>query len=392
MKNTRTFGAREVAALRAKEFAWTASDAAIFLNNASTGPYPQRTLEAVDAFNRLRAVPHRIGQELQFATLARSRELVASLIGASPGEIALAVNTSFGITLAAMALPLDRGDVVLGVQQEFPANVYPWMDLANRRGVEYRLLPLHDGVPSQEELIACLDDDRVRAVAISWVEFASGYRFDLAAVGKACRERGIFFVVDGIQGLGPLTLDVRECPVDIFACGAQKWLLSPWGSGFVYVRRELIQRLPPPVVSWMSVRDSDDFTRLVDYDLTWRDDARRFELITLPYQDFAGMNASLELMAEIGPRAIEAYVAGLADVVVEWASDRKDVALVTPSDSSHRAGIVAVRPRDPQGASQRLTAAKVIHSLREGAIRFSPHFYNTREEVSRALEVLAGRS
>ncbi|HTR77962.1 MAG TPA: aminotransferase class V-fold PLP-dependent enzyme [Gemmatimonadaceae bacterium] len=378
----------DVAAVRAAEFAAVCSEGAIFLNNASTGPYPKRTVQTLEAFTRLRAAPHLIGQDLQFATLTRSRELAASLIGASSDEIALATNTSFGITLAAMALPLAAGDVVLGAQQEFPANVYPWMDLARRRGVEYRLLPLHDGVPSQEELIAALDNDRVRVVAISWVEFASGYRFDLAAVGRACRERGIFLIVDGIQGLGAATLDVRACHVDVFACGAQKWLLSPWGSGFVYVRRELIQALDPPVVSWMSVRGSDDFTRLVDYDLTWRDDARRFELVTLPYQDFAGMNASLELIFELGPAAIEAYVGGLADIAVDWALSRDDVVLVTPSDPRHRAGIVSVCPKDPLAASRRLAQARVSHSLREGAIRLSPHFHNTAEEMALALTIL----
>ena len=378
----------DVGALRAREFPWAARGEAIYLNNASTGPLPQRALDAQAAFNAARAAPFRMTEEMQFGTLARSRDLVARLIGATPETIALAVNTSFGINLAAFALPLRPGDVVLGPDLEFPANVYPWMTLAQRRGVAYRRLRTEGGLCDEAGLHRELEDPAVRAVAISWVGFATGYRADLAAIGRACRARGAYLIVDAIQGLGACTLDVASCHVDILACGAQKWLLSPWGTGFVYVRRELIAELEPNVVSWMAVRDSDDFTRLLNYDLTWRDNARRFEQITLPYQDFAGMNASLELLHELGPGDVARHVEGLVDLVVAWAADRSDVALVTPTARHRRAGIAALRPRDPEAASRRLRDAGVTHALREGAIRLSPHCYNTREEVERALSAL----
>jgi len=177
--------------------------------------------------------------------------------------------------------------------------------------------------------------------------------------------------------------------VDILACGAQKWLLSPWGSGFVYVRRELVSTLEPHDVSWMAVKGSDDFSRLSEYDLTWRDDARRYEFITLPYQDFGGMTASLELIHSVGPDDIAARTLQLADRIVDWACDRDDIELVTPGAAAKRAGIVSVRPRDAKAASDRLKAARVAHSLREGAIRLSPYFYNTLDEVERALAIIA---
>jgi cysteine desulfurase/selenocysteine lyase len=378
----------DVEALRAREFPWAARGEAIYLNNASTGPLPQRTLDALATFNRARAEPFRMTEEMQFGTLARSRDLAARLIGATPETIALAVNTSFGINLAAFALPLRAGDVVLAPDLEFPANVYPWMALAERRGVTYRRLPARDGLLDEEAVLRELDHRAVKAVAISWVGFATGYRVDLEAIGRACRARGAYLIVDAIQGLGPCTLDVDACQVDILACGAQKWLLSPWGSGFVYVREELVRRLEPNVVSWMAVQDSDDFSRLLDYDLTWRASARRFEQITLPYQDFAGFNASLELLHELGPAAVARYVTGLADLIVAWAAERRDVALITPPAPDRRAGIVALRPFDPEAASRRLREAGVTHALREGAIRLSPHCYNTREEVERTLAVL----
>lgn len=379
-------------ALRRLEFPWAAAGESIYLNNASTGPLPRRTTAAVESFTRLRAEPFRMTDTVQFGTLERARELTARLVGASAGEIALMVNTSYGINLAARALPLAAGDVVLGFDREFPANVYPWMALQRRAGVELRLVPCGDDrLPDEEALMREIErDPRVKAVSVSWVSFATGYRVDLARIGAACRERGIYFVVDAIQGIGGATLDLARLDVDVLACGAQKWLLSPWGTGFVYVRSELLSRLEPSSVGWMSVRGSDDFSRLVDYDFTFREDARRFEVITLPFQDFAGYDASLELLLELGPAAVESHVAGLADRVVRWADSRRDVRLVTPRDRERRAGIVSLAPRHPAAASARLTRAGVAHSLREGAIRLSPHCYNTAAEVDAALEVLEG--
>ena len=379
----------DVDALRAREFPWAAADEAIYLNHASTGPLPQRTLDATADFNGLRAALHRLPDTLQFEVLDRSRTLIAALIGADTGEIALATNTGFGINLAAFALPVSPGDVVVTPDLEFPANMYPWMQAAVRRGLDHRRVPAPGGVIDTESLIAALEAPRVRILSVSWVGFAFGSCVDLAALGAACRERGIYFVVDAIQGLGPLTLDVSKLHIDILACGAQKWLLSPWGSGFVYVRRGLVQQLEPHDVSWLGVRGSDDFTRLIDYDLTWREDARRFEFITLPFQDFVGMNASLALIHELGPAAVSAHVCGLADQIVQWTAHRDDVRLVTPAAPERRAGIISVRPPDPEGTSRRLREARVWHSLREGAIRLSPHAYNTSAEVDYALSIIA---
>jgi selenocysteine lyase/cysteine desulfurase len=377
----------DVEQLRKEEFPWAAAGESIYLNTASTGPLPRRAVRAVAEFTERRAAPHRLSDELQFATLARSRELVAKLIRAKPGEISLATNTTFGVNVAATSLPLKKGDVVLGVAHEFPANIYPWMSAAKLRGFEFRLLPVHKGIPSQQQLLDEIAKPGVKVVAISWVEFASGYTFDLAAVGRACRKHGVTFFVDAIQGLGPRTLDVNECCIDILSCGAQKWLLSPWGTGFLFVRGDLIRSLEPVFPSWMGVRGSDDFSRLVEYDMTWRDDARRFEFITLPFQEFAGLNASLDLFFQLGPDAIARYTESLATHVVDWAKAR-GIETVTPPDKTHRAGIVALRVPNGAAASARLRENLVIHSFREGAIRLAPYFFNTESEIGRALSLL----
>lgn len=379
----------DLSTLRRTEFPWTERGDSIYLNSASTGPLPQRTRDAVHAALEMRADPSRFPDALIFSTFATARERAARLIHASPREIALCTNTSYGVNLAAFALPLGPGDVVIAPANEFPANVYPWMAAAERRGFVYRQLPPDAGDSTSEAaLFEAVQDESVRAVALSWVGFSSGQRYDLAAIGAACRDHDAFFVVDAIQGLGAMELDAHACGIDILACGAQKWLLSPWGTGFVYVCEPLIESLEPHVVGWTAERQSEDFSRLLDYDLTWRDDARRFESLTLPAHDFIGFNASLELLLEVGVAEVERHVASLVDAMVQWAGVRKEVALATPRDAARRAGIVSLRLPDAVKASRRLHDAGVAHSLREGLVRLSPHLFNTPEEIERALSVL----
>jgi selenocysteine lyase/cysteine desulfurase len=296
------------------------------------------------------------------------------------------VNTSAGINLAAWAFPLGPGDVVVIPDLEFPANVYPWMAAAEARGFELRRVPARDGLLDEEALLRALDSPGVRVLALSWVGFSTGVVADLEAFGSACRARGIRFVVDAIQGLGPLTLDVGRTPIDLLACGGQKWLLSPWGSGFTYVSRSLVRELAPQPVSWMGVQGSDDFSRLLDYDMTWRDDARRFEQITLPFQDFAGMAASLTLLHELGPAAVSAHIHACASALLDGAAALR-IPLVTPR--TRHAGIASFRPSDAAAASARLDAARVAHSVREGTIRLAPHCYTSDADIQIALQALS---
>ena len=376
----------DTAALRRDEFPW--ADETMYLNHASIGPLPERTRLALDAFNRRRAMPFQLPDRDLFATLTESRRLVAGLIGATPEEIALTVNTSFGLGVVARALPLRAGDVVLVSDREFPANVYPWLRL-RETGVEVELVPTAaSGWPDEARLLERLEDPRVRALAVSLVQFSNGYQVDLAALSAATRRTGTYLVVDAIQAVGQLPVDLRRTPVDVLACGGQKWLLSPWGSGFVYVRRDLIRELSPPVTGWMAFEGTDDFTRLTSYSDTLRADARRFELITLPYQDFAGFNASLGLVLELGVERIQAHLQELHAPVLAWAS-RTGTAIASPT-GRHGSGILCLAPADVGGAYRRLKAARIICSLREGAIRLSPHGYNTVEEMERLVAVLEG--
>lgn len=373
--------------LRREEFPWAATGEAIYLNAASTGPLPERTLRAQQEYSRKRAAPHRLSHEEQFAVLDDARARITSLIGAEPGSVALSVNTGAGINLAAWGLPLGRGDVVVIPDLEFPANMYPWMAASRERGFTLHTVPARDGLLDEEALLAAIDGKGVRLAALSWVGFATGFVADLDRIGAACRARGVMLVVDGMQGVGALHVDVQRLQIDLLACGGQKWLLSPWGSGFTYVRPEILETIVPQPVSWMGVRGSDDFSALVDYDLTWRDGARRFEQITVPFQDFAGMAASLGLLQELGMDAVAAHVAERVEQLSAGA-EHAGVEVVTPP--GRRAGIVTVRPRDVSAAASRLRDARVIHSVRERTIRLSPHCYTTSDEIRVALDALAG--
>ncbi len=376
----------DVARLRREEFPLLDATGDVYMNAASTGPSPVRSVAAQTDFVRRRAMPHRVGFDDQFGTLTRCRELVASLINADASEIALATNTGTGINLAAWGLPLGRGDVVVVPDAEFPANMYPWLGAAAARGFELRVVPLRNGLLDEEALLGAVQSPGVRVLSVSWVGFSNGCVANLDRLGEACRARNIIFVVDGIQGLGPLTLDVKRTPVDLFACGAQKWLLSPWGSGFTYVRREIIEMLTPQPVSWMAVRGSDDFSRLIAYDLTWRDDARRFEQVTMPYQDFAGMAASLELIHALGAANVSAHATKCAHALLVGARER---GLTCMTDPANHAGTAAIRPQNAAEASARLDAAKVVHSVREETIRLAPYLYTSDSDVEITLAALA---
>jgi selenocysteine lyase/cysteine desulfurase len=371
--------------LRDTEFPWTA--ATTYLNNASIGPIPERTRLALEAFNARRTAPHLLPDRELMASLADAREAAARLIGADAAEIALTTNTTTGVNVAARALPLERGDVVVVSDREFPANVYPWLAL-RELGIETELVDTTEtGFPDEDYLVERVADPRVRVLAVSFVQFANGFRADLARLSHECRRHDTWLVVDAIQGLGAAALDVRETPVDVLTTGGQKWLLSPWGTGFCYVRRPLIEKMSPNHVGWMAYEGTDDFTNLVDYSDTLRADARRFEVGTIPFQDHVGLTTSLSLLAEIGVATIAAHVRSLHEPILAWARGR-DVRIVSPTDDAHRSAILCIAPPDARDAHRRLKAAGVVCALREGAIRLSPHCYNTVEEMERVVEVL----
>ena len=303
----------DVATLRSEEFPDLSGG---YLNAASHTPIPARTRRAVDEFHALRADPRALGEAELVEPLTRARAAAARLINADPGEIALGWNTSFGVNLAALSLPLRSDCTIVVSDREFPTNVYPWMATP---GARLELVPTDErGCPDEMRLLERLDRGDVGVFALSSVQFSTGYRADLERFGRVCRERDIFFVVDAIQSLGQIPMDVEAAQIDVLATGGQKWLCAPFGTGFAYVRRDLVERMAPVLVGWTGMTASADLGALTEYRWGLRGDARRFEVATLPFHDFAGFAASLELLEEVGIENVARHTALLLDPVVDW--------------------------------------------------------------------------
>ena len=382
-----SLGESAVRQLRQSEFPWTADT--VYINNAATGPLPERTRRVLDDITDRRMAPFLMDELDMSALLDETRQAVARLINADAGEIGLTTNTGHGINVAAQSLPLEPGDRVVLPDGEFPTNVYPWL-LLKRRGIDVELVPRTDqGWPDEDALIESLNRGGARVLAISLIQFSTGYKADIERLGEACRAAGCFFVVDGIQGIGNTPFDVRSTPVDVLACGGQKWLLSPWGSGFVYVRRELLETMIPPVVGWMAFEGTDDHTSLTDYSSALHNDGRRFELVTLPYQDLLAMKESICLLLELGVDRIAEWLCEVRQPLMDAVCGGR-LQLASPAGDSHESAISCVMTGDSQFSYQRLCDERVVCSFREGAIRLAPHCYNLPEEMERVVQVLLG--
>jgi selenocysteine lyase/cysteine desulfurase len=314
------------------------------------------------------------------------RRLAARLLNADPLDIAFVKNTSEGVGIVAEGFPWRPGDNVVTAAEEYPANIYPWLNLASR-GVELRTIASRDGRIAIDDLRAALDQ-RTRLVSLSFVEFASGFRNDLDAVGSLCRERGIYFFVDAIQGLGVFPLDVRETPADFLSADGHKCLLGPEGAGIFYIRRELVDLLRPVGVGWNSVVGSRDFSRI---DFTLKPHAGRWESGSLNVAGITALGASLELLLGIGIGAIAERVLELTDYLCEQAQ-RAGLRVFSSRLPAEKSSIVSLL--SPQDEARKVVRhcreQGVVINQRAGRLRVSPHCYNTPAELDRLLELLRG--
>jgi selenocysteine lyase/cysteine desulfurase len=356
-----------------------------FLSHAAISPLNRRAAEAVR--KHLEQVTHEPFEHYFgdiIALFQDTRERLAALVNAAgPEEIALMPNTATGLNTVAASLPLQPGDNVLILDGDYPANVYPWMNLAYR-GVLTKVVPQREGGLDLEVLEQRIDG-RTRVIALSTVMFATGFRNDVEAVGQICHERDISFVVDGIQSLGAFPLDVQTCHIDFLASGSQKWLLSAPGSGFLYCRGERIDELEPGAyVGAASVVDSMNY---LDYNLTYPPGAERFHLGTPNILGTVALHATLELLQEVGISRIGEHILTLIDVLINDLHER-GYELAASTRPEHRSGIVVARTPDAEAVCKRLSEQGVVVTSRGGGVRIAPHFYNTREEVLRVGELL----
>lgn len=360
-----------------------------YLDHASLAPLPRRVSAAIA---RLLAQRSRRGSlclpgwvELVEAVRARA----AAFIGARPEEVAFVKNTTEGVLLAAESIPWQPGDNVVAVRGEFPANVYPWLAL-ERRGVEVRRVPARpDGRVPVGDLLARVDG-RTRVLAVSHVQFSTGFAADLAALGRACADAGVFLFVDAAQSLGALRVDVRAAGIAFLAANSGKWLLGPGGVGVFFCAASALDRLVPVNIGWRSVRHPGDAR---DIRLDLRPGAARFEEGSWNLPGIAGLGAALRLLSEVGMERVEARVLALTDRLTAGLA-RLGCEILSPRGPGEGSGIVAFRvPGRAAGAVvEALRARGVVVSLCGDAVRVSPHFYNLEEEIDRLLEVVAQRA
>ncbi len=310
------------------------------------------------------------------------RRDIAQMINADPHQIAFIVNTSEGFNHLVHGLDWQRGDEILVPDCEFPSNVYPFKNL-ERKGVIVKLIPTQEGkVPI--EAIAALITSRTRLLSISFVEFLSGFRNDLKAIGALCRTHDIIFSVDGIQGVGAVSMDVREFQIDFLSNGGHKWLMGPMGAGFMYISSRLFSKLRPAFTGWLAVNNAWDF---FDYQLDFLPDARRYEYGTANFLGIVGLSESVKLLREIGTVPIEKKILHLGERLVDGLEEL-GLQLVNTKDKKHWAGIFTFKARKTEQLWEYLKKHHVICSVRNGLLRISPHFYNTMEEIETTISLI----
>jgi selenocysteine lyase/cysteine desulfurase len=358
----------------------------IHMNHAGVSPMSQPARAAIEqVVEAMMNRPYRDHWAQDEAD--RVRGLVARLINAPDASIALTRSTAHGLSLLAQGLAWEKGDNVVGATGEYPANAYPWMNLA-RRGVEFRQAPAPEGRITPESVMD-LVDARTKLVAVSHVEFWNGYRVDIDAIGAECRRRGVVFAVDVMQSAGALKLDLERLPVDFCAAGAGKWLMGPPGIGFCFCSGPLLERLQPVIVGVGSVAAPDQY---FEYDLTPAQGARRFEESVVSLLDTVAFGAALDVLLKVGPDVIETRVLSLAQKLAAGvAAAGYEIIEPWPRTREESSGIVSFRSAAVPAPSllRDLTAARVIARTHRDFVRLSPHFYNTEQEVERVLEILA---
>jgi selenocysteine lyase/cysteine desulfurase len=371
-------------ARRRREF--PVCESKVFLAHAGVSPLPRRVAEAMKEYVEAAS---RDNQEnvLSDEVIGETRALAAGLINARREEIAFVGSTSMGLAMVGAGLPWERGDQVVCYRDDYPANVYPWMDLA-RRGVDVKFVE-----PRGFGNITLDDVERVvthktRLVSLASVHFQSGWRLDVNRIGKFLRERGILFCLDAIQSLGALRTSVEF--VDFAAADAHKWLLGPLGTAILYVRKEHYDRFHPPLVGWHSA-SSPNF--IAQESLVFKPDARRYEPGSLNLAGIIGLRAALQLILECGMDAVEARVLGLARQIIAQAT-RAGFTVIGPTEGAGLSGIVSLSAdaTDMAELHAKLNAANVITSLRytrdgRKCLRLSPHLYNRDEELPRLDEM-----
>jgi selenocysteine lyase/cysteine desulfurase len=360
----------------------------VYLDHAAVAPLPAPARGAVEQWSCQASEQGDTVWPQWAERVEQIRSRAASLLNADQDEVAFIPNTTAGIGFVAEGLPWQAGDNVVTLENEFPSNLYPWMNL-DSRGVETRRVPVAAGRVDVDQLLSSCDE-RTRVIAISWVSYCSGWRIDVAELARLAHQRDILVFLDAIQGLGVFPLDVRETDIDILAADGHKWMLGPEGAGIMYIRRDLLPRLRPLNVGWNSVVRAHDFSHV---EMNLKPAASRYEGGTQNMAGVLALGASLDLLARMGLGATRSAIADRVLSISDYACARLAAAgarITSPREPQHRSGIVVfdVPGQEPAAVRRRLLDAGVVASCRGGGVRISPHAYISQCDIDQLVDAI----
>jgi selenocysteine lyase/cysteine desulfurase len=351
-----------------------------YLNTAATSPTHEKVRAAMASFEEDRARRGEHGWDDWMDEVGGVRKVTSWFFECEPEEVALMKNTSDGIATVADGIQWKRGDEVVTTDQEFPSNILPWRQLKDR-GVTLRIVESRNGLVREEDVERALSD-RTRLLTFSSVFFTTGQALDIKRLTAVAHDRGAEVLVDAIQGAGAVQTSFRGWDVDYLACGGHKWLMAPFGVGTLLVRRSLVESLKPTHVGWYGLADNEDYTpRNQDLART----ARRFEVGNLNLGGLAGWRAALGTLTTVPDR--QERVRDLSGRLVDTFRSA-GLKPVTPAAEKERAGIVSVPVKDVGEAVAALRTLRILVAARGPYVRFSPHFWNTQDEVLAAADAL----
>ncbi len=360
----------------------------VYFNTAAYGPLPEKTKEAIMENIDLRLSLEKEDIRQMYELRDTLREDFARLIGAQARQIGLSMNTSMGLNIAAYGLPLEAGDEILTTDIEFPAAVYAWRGASETRNLKLTLVKSTDKKADIQNLEKAISD-KTKVISVSFVQFFDGYKNDLARISKLCKDHGLFFVVDGIQGAGVEPVNVKELGIDIFACGCQKWLLSPYGSGFFYISDSVKDRLRPPFITWYSVDWQLNHTDLFKYDLPYFDTVEKFEAGYYATLNMLGMKVAVDIILGLGVENIQKHNYALIDRLAKRIKETEFYNITSSLVENERSSIFTFTCDDHASLFKYMLEKKVKAANREGSIRISVHLFNNEDDIDKLVEVLA---
>ncbi len=355
----------------------------VYFNHASISPLSSVVTDKIKDYLAMRSETDIENFEYVLAVTAEVKGKIASLIHTTADRVAFVDNTSNGLNILAQGLHWKYGDRIVLNDIEFPSNVYPFLNLKTQ-GVEIDFVKSRDGIVSADDILRAVTP-KTKLISLSFVQFLSAYRADLMKIGEYCAKHNIVFCVDGIQGIGALELDVNKYHIDFVACGTQKWMMGLMGLAFVYISDKLQESLAPRYVGWMSVENTWE---LLNYDFVLKKTADAFQNGSYSVIGVVGVSGALEVFEKIGYKKIEQIILANSRYFINRLHETGYTIPAYRTGTENLSGIISFPSEKAKLMYQQLKDNNIICSLREGMIRFSPHFYNTIEEIEKTIDII----